>query len=87
MQTGRLQSRRQQLFGLRHGDSGSHFSNGASDDVGQIVHQNIVGLGPSRYQGDCAHGELDFFVVVLRNQSLECRADVVGGKGVMVGSS
>ena len=38
------------VFGVPRRESGSHFGTGSGEDVGQIVHHNLVDLGPSRRQ-------------------------------------
>jgi hypothetical protein len=52
-----------EVFGVTRCESVSHFGDGSGENVGQIVHQNNVGLGPCRRQVDCILEGISFLLV------------------------
>jgi hypothetical protein len=50
-----------------------------------MFESKVLNVLPSLEKNLCVNKRLDFFIVVLRNQGLKCRAYLVGEKRVVVG--
>ena len=61
---------------MRRSESGSHFSNEASEDVDQIVNQILLSLGQSRCQVDCILEGSSFLLVKVLKASGDEQFDI-----------